>query len=111
MAPEVHEQRMIYNRKADIYSLAMVLWEIWYGESITDAFDTGRVRGRISIEIRKGARPEFKVDKAHIPPPTNWIQLIEKCWSATPKFRPKARVVKEFFQDQLSFIMKTEVHV
>ncbi|XP_071175970.1 uncharacterized protein [Mytilus edulis] len=100
MAPEVHEQKSIYNRKADIYSLAMVLWEMWYGKSINDELD-GKVRGRLSVEIRGGTRPMFTEDQKHTKPPDEWITFIGKCWAANPKFRPKAKLVAEFFKDSL----------
>ena len=31
MAPEVHHSR-VYDSKADIYSLGLIMWEMWYGQ-------------------------------------------------------------------------------
>ena len=33
MAPEVHQGR-IYGRSADIFSLAVMMWEMWYGRRV-----------------------------------------------------------------------------
>jgi serine/threonine protein kinase len=100
MAPEVHEQKSIYNRKADIYSLAMVLWEMWYGIAVNDELDS-RIRGRLSVHIRNGIRPLFKTE-GFTKPPDTWIELIQQCWHENPNFRPKASKIFDFFTSELA---------
>lgn len=43
LAPEVL-QGLIYDSAADIYSLAIIMWEMWYGREIaSDVFNTVKV--------------------------------------------------------------------
>lgn len=97
MAPEVLLQTGLYGRKADIYSLAIVLWEMWYGIDAADHIGK-QLCGTLDSFIKKGFRPSFsKTEK----PPDDWKALIQKCWEYEPDNRPDVFSVLNFFQDFL----------
>ena len=41
MAPEVLNEKQ-YNRSVDIFSLGLIVWEIWYGNPIEKAYTVSR---------------------------------------------------------------------
>ena len=91
IAPEVF-QSQLYNSKADIYSLGIILWEVWYGEQ---AF--ARI-GKITLKeffglVESGARPEPL--QGYRQPP--WEELMRQCWEANPQKRPSAKLCFEEF--------------
>ena len=87
MAPEVFHSQ-VYNTKADIYSLGLLMWEMWYGQrvfvnvaatTLQDYFDW----------VDKGNRP---VDRQGCKqPPSFWCNLMTECWGSNPAKRPTAR--------------------
>ena len=89
IAPEVF-QSQLYDSTADIYSLGIILWEVWYGEQ---AF--ARI-GKITREVlyslvKDGVRPEPL--QGYKQPP--WEELMMECWKANPLKRPS---VKQCFE-------------
>ena len=85
IAPEVFQSKL-YDSKADIYSLGIILWEVWYGEQ---AF--ARI-GEITLQqffglVQEGARPE-PLPGYRQPP---WEELMRQCWEADPRKRPSAK--------------------
>ena len=86
IAPEVFKSQL-YNSKADIYSLGIMLWEIWYG---------GRAFARtesVSLEdfftmVDNGGRPEHV--KGCREPTHAWGNLMKECWQKKHKVRPSA---------------------
>ena len=87
LAPEVFHSQ-VYDCKADIYSLGIMLWEIWYGEQ---AFGNVKVRtlGALFSLVDDGYRPG-NVQGCNQPPP-NWQMLMNQCWKRNPDERPTAR--------------------
>ena len=81
MAPEVFRSQQ-YDVKADIYSLGIMMWEMWYGQR---AFADIRVDTPF-FSVDKGLRPEHVEGCKH--PPTCWKELMEKCWKGNPEERP-----------------------
>ncbi|VDI21686.1 Hypothetical predicted protein [Mytilus galloprovincialis] len=98
MAPEIILRTGVYDRKADIYSLAIILWEIWYGQDVTEHI--GQVLRDKNMTLEEGIksdnlRPSLELE-SH---PTLEIEdVIVKCWSEEPKKRLDARDVEHFFQ-------------
>ena len=74
MAPEVFH-RHVYDTKAEIYSLGIMLWEMWYGQQ---AF----------ADVPGGRRQDSEGFKK---PPLLWEQLMTKCWDEKPEKRPTAK--------------------
>ena len=91
MAPEILHG-VEYNSKADIYSLGIMLWEMWYGKEAT-LRDVNL--GITSLEqFRKlvvdGCRPEY-LERCE-EPSTRWKNVVTQCWKGNPEDRPTAAV-------------------
>ena len=87
MAPEVFASK-VYDSKADIYSFGLILWEMWYGETVFSEFGRMDFRefGRLIREDRRPTPPEDCI----LAPPL-WEDLMKKCWSTKPEDRITAR--------------------
>ena len=90
-APEVIEG-IEYNKAADMYSLAMITWELWYGRQVADDI-TSLHKGSLETAIRAGARPGFSPHA----PSEDWRDIIELCWHQDAKKRPSAHDCYGFF--------------
>lgn len=93
MAPEYLRGKSEYTCACDIYSIGMVLYEIfarktpYHGEKPRDVL-------RSICNPRKNKRP---VIPKSMPP--KFVELVKKCWSADPCFRPQARDLDALFSD------------
>ena len=86
IAPEVI-QSQVYDSKADIYSLGILLWEIWYGEQ---AFANPELELDAFFNmVDVGCRP--KPLEGCAKPSSRWEELMEKCWNKDPEKRPSAK--------------------
>ncbi|XP_063436022.1 uncharacterized protein LOC134716985 isoform X2 [Mytilus trossulus] len=98
MAPEIILRTGVYDRKADIYSLAIILWEIWYGQDVTEHLE--QILHDKNMNLEEGIkndnlRPSLELE-SH---PTLEIEdVIVTCWSEEPKKRLDARDVEHFFR-------------
>lgn len=79
MAPEVFETT-VYSQKADVYSFAMILFELFMGEQPFANVHSFALPG----EVMKGIRPQ--INKALVPKPI--ARIIKACWQANPAKRP-----------------------
>jgi len=79
MAPEVL-QGTEYTERADIFSFAMVAYEVLYRLVPFERYDPTSVAGMIS----QGKRPELDVPEA----PPRLLDLIRHCWDQNPANRP-----------------------
>lgn len=95
MAPEVLIPTGVYNRSADIYSLGIMIWEMWYGTDAADHVSPRLHNESIETFVERGDRPSLSKNER---PDSDWIKLIENCWSKDPKRRPSAKDVLVFFQ-------------
>ena len=84
MAPEVFHSK-VYDRKADIYSLGMILWETWYGQQVFKEIPNFVA---LFARVDEGLRPEHV--QGGNQPPRRWRELMESCWSKKPEERPSA---------------------
>mmetsp|Transcript_58859 Transcript_58859/g.155030 ORF Transcript_58859/g.155030 Transcript_58859/m.155030 type:complete len:199 (+) Transcript_58859:98-694(+) len=84
MAPEVHMSES-YNEKVDVYSFAMVLYEVaWQRIPFFDEEN----RSSFSVErVILGVRPDI----SRLPPgcPEELPALIKVCWARSPAGRPR----------------------
>jgi len=90
MAPEVirHEQ---YDYAADIFSFALVMWEIITREKPFASKSQIEAAAAVAIE---GKRPPFPNDA---PPPVK--ELIESCWAEKPSDRMKVEDIIKSVED------------
>ncbi|PFX22049.1 Mitogen-activated protein kinase kinase kinase 7 [Stylophora pistillata] len=86
MAPEVFHSQL-YDSKADMYSLGIIFWEMWYG---LQAFSEVRNVPIVAFfaMVDKGLRPGHV--KGCNQPPRRWEELMQSCWSKKPEKRPSA---------------------
>lgn len=95
MAPEVLVTKGTYDNKADIYGLAIVMWEIWYGIDAASHIEV-QVYKSLEDSVMGGLRPSMSLNQK---PPDDWAAIIQKCWSLEPEKRLEARVVGNFFDN------------
>eukprot|EP00892_Ulva_mutabilis_P001691 jgi/Ulvmu1/11522/UM078_0011.1 len=89
MAPEVFRHEP-YNAKADVYSLAMVMYEMLAGRRPFVKVDPKEAARRVA---REGVRPKWKSppkeysaeDRAALP---DVQAFVERCWAGSPAARP-----------------------
>jgi len=79
IAPEIFNNKKLYTEKADVYSFAVIMWELLtrdmpFGEA--EAFT-------IPVLVTKGKRPELP--KKY---PKEFGKLLEKCWNQKSEKRP-----------------------
>ncbi|XP_056006855.1 uncharacterized protein LOC130050671 [Ostrea edulis] len=90
MAPEVF-QGQIYDKSADIFSLAIMIWEMWYGRKVFSEemyADVIKSIQNVKEHVVGGARPLFS---EKYPPVQEIRDFITDCWAAEPDKRPEAR--------------------
>ena len=100
MAPEVIEQKH-YDSTADIYSLGILLWELWYGRHAYSEETYNEYKfPRLFELIKSGHRPLLHYKYCQVDP---LQQLLNQCWTAQSSERPSAAKVKdtlkEIFED------------
>ncbi|XP_071083351.1 uncharacterized protein [Haliotis cracherodii] len=94
MAPEVLLQKGRYDVKADMYSMGIIVWEMWYGQDAADHIK-GQLFTTFERAIEKGLRPSMSMN---CKPPEQWHKLIVKCWNIDPNLRLTSSQVRQFFQ-------------
>ena len=86
LAPEVINS-CLYDYKADIYSLGIMLWEMWYGNrALLDV--VGNVQ-EFFEKVGEGVRPTHV--RGSKKPPPGLHDLMQRCWDEKPDNRPDAR--------------------
>ncbi|KAL3874721.1 hypothetical protein ACJMK2_037693, partial [Sinanodonta woodiana] len=78
-APEVLNGEK-YGPEADIYSLGILLWELWYGRHTPPGINL------TEKSVTHGVRPSFEEKY----PKKGWIDMIQLCWNGSPDRRPSA---------------------
>ncbi|KAH9112622.1 hypothetical protein LEN26_006175 [Aphanomyces euteiches] len=96
MAPEVIDGKAgmaVYTETADIYSLAITLWDILHPSG--DKYPTSK-RNHLSVfrMVLDGQRPPIDPEV-----PQTLHDLLENAWNADPIFRPSAKMVVAVLED------------
>ncbi|PRQ24791.1 putative dual-specificity kinase TKL-Pl-4 family [Rosa chinensis] len=78
MAPEVINHQP-YDQKADVFSFAIVLWELVTAKVPYDTMTPLQA----ALGVRQGLRPELPTN-AH----PKLLELMQRCWDAVPSNRP-----------------------
>lgn len=108
MAPEVLVGD-IYEQSADIFSLAIMMWEMWYGRRVFSGSEySGVITTFSSVKkhVLSGTRPKFKASSA---PPEEIQIMINECWNHAAKSRPTAPELKKKLNDILTAFRNLEI--
>jgi serine/threonine protein kinase len=102
MAPEILRSSPFYDEKVDVYSFAVLLWEML---TLAEPFE-GLTQDQLVLEvIQKGSRPA--IPDYYGPP--KLIELIRRCWSEKPSERPSfPQVTATLFLPDAHFIGTNE---
>ena len=84
-APEVIKF-MSYNASADIYSFALILWEMWYGKEVFSELKPLDIDNFID-KIGGGYRPNRPTSFVILPQLQTFLEI---CWNSSPGCRPPA---------------------
>ncbi|KAG7540226.1 Serine-threonine/tyrosine-protein kinase catalytic domain [Arabidopsis thaliana x Arabidopsis arenosa] len=101
MAPEVIEHKP-YDHRADVFSYAIVLWELLTGE-LPYSYLTP-LQAAVGV-VQKGLRP--KIPKETHPKLT---ELLEKCWQQDPAQRPNFAEIIEMLNQLIREVGDDERH-
>ena len=85
LAPEVIKSSL-YDYKADIYNLGIMLWEMWYGNRALLGV-VGNVQ-EFFEKVGEGVRPTHV--RGSKKPPLGLHDLMQRCWDEKPDNRPDA---------------------
>jgi hypothetical protein len=102
-APEVLTKDGIYTEKADIYSYAIVLWEV--AAKAIPFSERGNFGAVVEDAVLNGERPIMPttIDPA-------FKKLMVQCWAQNPKDRPSFEEIIESLVEQKSAAEKKEGH-
>jgi serine/threonine protein kinase len=83
MAPEIAsaEGEMDYDEKVDVFSFAILLWELVTGQKAYAGFASGNPVAFLN-RVTNGLRPEM------VPMPPLAEDLVTRCWTKDPTLRP-----------------------
>ncbi|CAG8758921.1 800_t:CDS:2 [Cetraspora pellucida] len=100
IAPEIINGKPA-TKESDIYSFAMLMWEILSGIPPFQGRDHG---SSLAYDILEGIRPP--IDKYT---PYWYTKLMKQCWDANPKNRPKSSTILNEIRKQLRIIYQNEL--
>lgn len=96
MAPEVLLSTPNYDEKVDVYSYAILLWELLTNQPPFAGMNPNQIT---DLVINQGYRPEIPEDA-----PPNLAKLINKCWQTNPEKRlTMSRVVRYLYDASYHF--------
>jgi len=94
MAPEVWagmesgKKTSRLTKKVDVYAFSIIMWEVL---ECRPAWTEFNFLYKISRQVLKGGRPKISdshLDTRSCSSPSNYISLMEKCWTQNPAQRP-----------------------
>jgi len=90
MAPEVLSSRP-YSLSADVFSFAVVMWEILTRETPYKGLNTGQICSQV---LTANLRPDLSAVPADTP--QDWVRLMQRCWLLQPSDRPTFSQILDF---------------
>ena len=88
MAPEILSNAK-YTTKADVYSFALIAWEVMVGERFFEEF---QFSSQVEIQVvNHNVRPSLDSIKSE-----NVKKMINSCWVGDPEERPDATEIVQF---------------
>ncbi|RIA96660.1 kinase-like domain-containing protein [Glomus cerebriforme] len=93
IAPEVLKGNE-YTSKSDVYSIAMLMWEISSGQPPFNNYEHDYY---LAMNIIKGMRPKIVPET-----PLKYKSLMKQCWDADPSKRPNTGIIMYLVKDLLN---------
>ena len=101
IAPEILIQKKQKTKESDVYSIGMLMWEIFAGQPPFD--DKAHGPGLI-LKICEGLRPQILPSI-----PDDYAQMMQKCWDVVPSKRPTIGELWDFTDDKLKEIYEGKI--
>lgn len=98
MAPELFDEGST-NKKTDVYSLGIVLWEISTAKNPYEGWNAGKV----TFKVTQGFREKIPIDV-----PKGFDKVIEKCWSGDSEVRPSMDIVVPQLEEIKKIVFQEE---
>src|SRR3989440_10994894 len=89
-------------KESDVYSVGMLMWEIFAGHPPFD--DKAHGPGLI-LKICEGLRPQILPNM-----PDDYSQMMQKCWDVDPSKRPTIDELWDFADNKLEEIYKGKIN-
>src|SRR5437588_12610156 len=93
IAPEILIQKEQKTKESDVYSIGMIMWEIFAGHP---PFDDRAHDYHLILQIGEGLRPPILPEM-----PDDYAQMMQKCWDADPSKRPTIWELWNFAHNKL----------
>src|SRR5256885_3761733 len=100
IAPEVLLQKKQKTKESDVYSIGMLMWEIFAGHP---PFDDRAHDYHLILQIGEGLRPQILPNM-----PDDYAQMMQRCWDEDPSKRPTILEIWIFADNKLKEIYKNE---
>ncbi|CAG8484536.1 670_t:CDS:2 [Paraglomus brasilianum] len=100
VAPEVL-RRMPYTRATDVYSVGMIMYELWSGRP---PFEGKDYDVHLAVDICSGTRPDIPPDM-----PAYYSIIMQACWDQDPDMRPTSRELERTFDSWIENIANGEL--
>lgn len=95
LAPECMSKKQTFAPASDVYSFAIIMWELIVGQHPFDEFNI-KFSSTLEDKIKAGLRPTLPVDC-----PDQVAQLVLKCWDSETFKRPSFAAITEELQTML----------
>ncbi|CAG8497877.1 10390_t:CDS:2 [Paraglomus occultum] len=100
VAPEVL-RKAPYTRAADVYSVGMIMYELWSGRP---PFEGKDYDVHLAMDICSGMRPDLPSDI-----PDYYSLIMQACWADNPEIRPTSRELERTFDNWIEKIANGEL--
>ena len=100
IAPEVLIEEEKNTKESDVYSIGMLMWEIFAGRP---PFDDRPHSDHLIFDIYKGLRPQILPSI-----PDDCAQMMKECWDTDPSKRPTIDELQDFAKNKLKEIYENE---
>ena len=88
----------LFWQQADVYSVGLLLWELWFRRPPFEGEETAKLLDAVSSK----RRPPLMGVPGAAPPPEALAELIELCWAPNPKERPPMALALRAFMSNES---------
>src|SRR6266542_8449 len=100
IAPEVLQGKK-HTKESDVYSIGMLMWEMFAGQP---PFDDRAHGFGLGLKICEGLRPPLLSNM-----PDDYAQMMQKCWDMNPSKRPTIDELGQFAHNKLEEIYKGKI--